>query len=989
MRTLIAGRFVCRLRSVGAGPHSRSVAKGFSLGGLDLATGERVRLRIESAGARAEQQAWVESCARRYDDGAIVDFGFIGTERRFHAIPETGNRAHVGGRAIAASVLDWLDGEKPASSGILRVAKLPDARALRLRGFVALSLSLFDEPSLSDVWPLLQGQSVVILSAGRRRPSLALAFLKGRQHHVREVCAISVDNRRHSDAPVNRVESAAEGRPAYGPRRLMDSRAGGLLADALRLLAGGRHSGAERELRAATAAFDRRGDGFHAGEAEMMLGRLLQSRGRAAESARLFQQAHDRFQQVRSPGPAITATIQLGMAQTDLGLLCDAERSCRAARSAAAALGIPGLTASSGVALARVLMWLEQYPEARALLEALTPGEDVDVSARYWCLIARLCVAGNRVTDAWRAVARARPAGAACTSAIESLVRRWEGVIQGRVGDLESLERHVRAGLDAARAAHLPLRSIKLRLTLVEGLVNAGKTARARAAAAHLSDIPDAALPPLLKQQVRRSLARLDSAQPGVEGSKPDCVHETALDFRTESSSEDIDGLRELLSLSHQFEDEAEALGRAAAAVRTHIRAIGVGFFGGINNEARLFGAAGVVNTLMARRSFDAGMPIKPEPSAAGVEAAVPIRYLGRFVGALAVRWTVEGSEHGERAMAFCSAAAAACAPLVYVLLERQLTPTPMATSSDLVGVSPAMEDVRRAISRAANAPFTVLIEGESGSGKELVARAIHLAGCRRERRFCPFNCAAMPEDLVDAELFGHAKGAFTGAANERLGLFESADGGTVFLDEVGELSGRAQAKVLRALQEGEVRRLGENFTRSFDARLVAATNRSLRAEVDAGRFRQDLFYRLDVIRIVVPPLRERVEDIPLLAARFWRQTAERIGSRAVLGPGVLSALARYDWPGNVRELQNVLTALVVAVPARGVVSAAELPAAIARATQPSPHESLETARLKFEERFVRAALARAAGHRGHTAAALGLSRQGLAKLMQRLHLDA
>jgi transcriptional regulator with PAS, ATPase and Fis domain len=246
-----------------------------------------------------------------------------------------------------------------------------------------------------------------------------------------------------------------------------------------------------------------------------------------------------------------------------------------------------------------------------------------------------------------------------------------------------------------------------------------------------------------------------------------------------------------------------------------------------------------------------------------------------------------------------------------------------------------------------------------------------------------------MPEDLVDAELFGHAKGAFTGAAGERVGLFESADGGTVFLDEVGELSARAQAKVLRVLQEGEIRRIGENFTRTIDARLVAATNRSLRAEVDAGRFRQDLLYRLDVIRINVPPLRERVEDIPLLAARFWQQSAERVGSKAVLGQSAVAALARYDWPGNVRELQNVLMALVVAVPPRGVVGASELPAAIARAAQLSPHESLDSARLKFEERFVRAALARAAGHRGQTAAALGLSRQGLAKLMQRLHLDA
>jgi transcriptional regulator with PAS, ATPase and Fis domain len=182
---------------------------------------------------------------------------------------------------------------------------------------------------------------------------------------------------------------------------------------------------------------------------------------------------------------------------------------------------------------------------------------------------------------------------------------------------------------------------------------------------------------------------------------------------------------------------------------------------------------------------------------------------------------------------------------------------------------------------------------------------------------------------------------------------------------------------------------LGSPKIRRADVRIIASTNVELRDKVQHGTFRQDLLYRLDVIRISVPPLRDRVDDIPLLAARFWKQAAERIGSKAVLGQSVLSALARYDWPGNVRELQNVLTALVVAVPARGVVGASQIPLAIARAAEASSQESLESARLKFEQRFVRAALARTAGHRGRTAAALGLTRQGLAKLMQRLHLDA
>ena len=168
----------------------------------------------------------------------------------------------------------------------------------------------------------------------------------------------------------------------------------------------------------------------------------------------------------------------------------------------------------------------------------------------------------------------------------------------------------------------------------------------------------------------------------------------------------------------------------------------------------------------------------------------------------------------------------------------------------ELVGVSRAMEDVRRAIVRAAAAPFSVLIEGESGVGKELVARAIHQLGPRRERRFCDVNCAAIPEDLLESELFGHARGAFTGAVADRPGLFEDADGGTLFLDEVADLSPRGQAKLLRVLQQHEVRRVGETFSRTVDVRLVAAANRDMRTEAAAGRFRQDLLYRLDVIRI-------------------------------------------------------------------------------------------------------------------------------------------
>jgi transcriptional regulator with PAS, ATPase and Fis domain len=281
-----------------------------------------------------------------------------------------------------------------------------------------------------------------------------------------------------------------------------------------------------------------------------------------------------------------------------------------------------------------------------------------------------------------------------------------------------------------------------------------------------------------------------------------------------------------------------------------------------------------------------------------------------------------------------------------------------------------------------------VLIEGESGSGKELAARAVHLASPRRAKRFCALNCAALTEDLVEAELFGHTRGAFTGAVAERIGLFEDAHGGTLFLDEVAELSARVQAKLLRVLQEGEIRRLGESIVRRVDARIVAATNRPLAREVEAGRFRADLRYRLDVIRIAIPPLRERLEDLPILIRHIWTALASRSGSRAVLSPAAVKALATYDWPGNVRELQNVLASMQVTGSQRGVIGAQVLPAHIARVEEMQPSATLAEARRAFESRFVRAALARAGGRATAAARELGVSRQGLAKLLTRLELS-
>ena len=305
-----------------------------------------------------------------------------------------------------------------------------------------------------------------------------------------------------------------------------------------------------------------------------------------------------------------------------------------------------------------------------------------------------------------------------------------------------------------------------------------------------------------------------------------------------------------------------------------------------------------------------------------------------------------------------------------------------------LIGDSEAMVALRDAVSRAAAAPFPVLIEGESGTGKELVARALHEEGPRRDETFAAVNCATFSDDLIETELFGHAKGAFTGAVQSRRGLLEASSGGTVFLDEVGELSPRAQAKLLRTLQDGEIRKVGENVTRRLDLRVVAATNRTLAGEAAEGRFRRDLLYRLDVVHLQVPPLRDRGGDVTKLAVHYWDRTLMQTRGRARLAPDTMTALAAHEWPGNVRELQNVLAALAVAAPLHGEVGPDLLPAAIRRAAE-QPRPTLAEARRAFDRAFVHDALARAGGRRSLAARELGVSRQGLAKLVVRLGLAA
>lgn len=300
-----------------------------------------------------------------------------------------------------------------------------------------------------------------------------------------------------------------------------------------------------------------------------------------------------------------------------------------------------------------------------------------------------------------------------------------------------------------------------------------------------------------------------------------------------------------------------------------------------------------------------------------------------------------------------------------------------------LIGETAVMIRLREEVSRAARTSFPVLIEGETGSGKELVARGLHALGQRPAAPFLDVNCAALADDLVDAELFGHAKGAFTGAVGCRAGLIEQASGGTLFLDEVADLAPRVQAKLLRALQQQEVRRVGEARVRHVDVRIVAACNRPLDDEVAAGRFRADLVFRVAGIRILVPPLRERTGDIPLLVDVFWRSLAAQAGTAATLTPEVMERLMRYPWPGNVRELQHMLATLAVRAPARGPVSTDLIPPGL-RVCRTVSDEPLAMARCRFERDYAHAALAQAGHSQARAARALGLSRQGLRKLLLR-----
>jgi DNA-binding NtrC family response regulator len=771
------------------------------------------------------------------------------------------------------------------------------------------------------------------------------------------------------------------------------------LTEVLELIESGRHAPGERGLRAVIGGLARRHDWRQAARGQLALGAALLRRGRARRAREALADVRtyavhggqDGGKEDGSEDVLLEATILTGHARLDEGRLDEAETLLRGSIAAARATGDLALAASAGSALARCLYWRGHYGEADAALDEIGAAPDADTAISLEALRSRVAVgrgdigAGmSHASSAWdRAERHGKPV---------AIARAMYAVAFAHLaaGDLRGVERDVLACIRAARTAHDPLRALKARLLAAEA---ARRTGTGRAAE-RLVQLVNRASRIDLPATVRARLALLSDLSAGIDQAVRKRVTGTGLHalalFAPSEAHQRVasayDAAIDILNLCQAGDDDAVVLAEICRRVRARLRAAGIVVFVRDGHLLVPIAADGhSIEPAIAERAVDARQAIPPCQYNERIEGGVPIRYAGETLGALAARWTIAAPPDAARSEMVLTMTATAAATAVSAVIARRRAASATGLA-EILGVSSAIADIRAAVERAAAAPFTILVEGESGSGKELVARALHRRSVRRDRPFCTLNCAALPDDLVDAELFGHSRGAFTGAVSERAGVFEDSHLGTLFLDEVGELAPRAQAKVLRTLQDGEVRRVGENTSRRVDVRLVAATNRDLRQEVAAGRFRLDLMYRLDVIRITVPPLRDRREDISLLVEHFWHAATERVGSRAVLSAQTIGALARYDWPGNVRELQNVLAALAVRAPRRGVVPPTALPPALSASTATGGWR-LGDARRTFEERFIRAALARTGGHRARAAEELGLSRQGLAKLMARLQI--
>jgi len=838
------------------------------------------------------------------------------------------------------------------------------------RGFIPLGIDAYmrrlvlgdselDERALlllDTVGEPFRSHSVLLHAAARSpRPHLLLTFRrpvdKPSAYRVREARAAYAAPAADRDSP--RVTELV----------LRAKRAGGFVAC-------GRHAAAERLLRDVVAALARRDSFVHASRLSITLATVLADRGRPARAHTALEDAIKFAQSSRAEGLVIEARIRQAAIRTAEAAFVEAEALCRAV------LEGPDVAATfrawTHAVLADALVWQRRVYEAPDIEVDKLAGLEARIIAEACEVKTRVHLAKGEMFDAGGCVAYLKALADHSRDATVQLISHAADLaVLAAAGDLARAREAFSALVAAVRIAKVPLRDAWARLVWIDALRRGGDHHTARSHLRRLRRL-EVVAPPLLQREIRERVSPNTSASAqAVLPSAPRSMLSVGL-----------------LRTAQEDDDDMVAVRRVIARVAAELRASRIDVLSQAGGPPTVICSSGDgLPTRLGARVLETSLAIGPERQNGGLELGSPVRFASRVIAALVCRWPIDCAVSPD-AGDLIELAAVIVAPRLDAWHAGCQEEVKSATAvPELLGVSEAMTTVRKAIVRAAAAPFAVLIEGESGVGKELVARGVHLLSARRERRFSDLNCAALPDELIESELFGHAKGAFSGAVVDRAGLFEEADGGTLLLDEVADLSVRAQAKLLRAIQQQEVRRVGESFSRKVDVRIIAAANRDMRAEAAAGRFRRDLLYRLDVIRIQIPPLRDRPDDIPLLAERCWKAATARTGSRARLSPATLSELARYAWPGNVRELQNVIASLAVAAPQRGWVRPALLPAIVGVATTVSAAR-LADARRQFERRFVEVALARAGGSRSRAARALGLSRQGLLKTLSRLGLD-